>query len=122
MTSDLDWPTTAGVLRPKPFVIHTAEGPNVSLVYQDVDINLVVWNLLPGQETDSHKHPENAHTFIILTGKGEYIREHNSPVSISAGDFVIIPRDTVHLIRNTGSEAMSYLAVSSVGPHGYHRA
>jgi|SRR5581483_4724971 len=120
--TDLDWPTEAGVQRPEPYQIHRDDGANVSLVYQDQDINVVVWNLLPGQETDSHKHPENAHTFIILTGSGEYFREQDPAVAIKAGDFVIIPRETVHLIRNTGSAPMSYLAVSSVGPHGYSRA
>jgi quercetin dioxygenase-like cupin family protein len=122
MTADLDWPTEAGVLRPEPFEVQKPDGANVSLVYQDQDINVVVWNLLPGQETDVHKHPENAHTFIILKGQGEYTREADTPVPIRAGDFVIIPRETVHLIVNTGSEPMSYLAVSSIGPHGYTRA
>ena len=88
---------------------------------QDTDLNVVVWNLLPGQVTDSHKHPENAHTFLVITGEGEYVRESDPAVAIRAGDMVVIPRETVHVIRNTGSAPLSYVAVSSIGPHGYYR-
>ena len=122
MTVEAIWPQDTGVLRAEPYESYSTERANVTRVYQDTDINLVVWNLTPGQVTDAHKHPENAHTFIVLCGQGEYVRENDRPVPIHAGDFVIIPREVVHLIRNSGSEPLSYLAVSSIGPHGYSRA
>jgi mannose-6-phosphate isomerase-like protein (cupin superfamily) len=119
--AELDWPTTTGVIDTSPNRIYRDEDANVSLVYQDQDINVVVWNLLPGQVTDSHKHPENAHTFLVVCGEGEYLREGDAPVPIKTGEIVIIPRETVHVIRNTGSVPLSYIAVSSIGQHGYHR-
>jgi quercetin dioxygenase-like cupin family protein len=115
------WPEESGVIQPGPFQVYKDDDAHVSLVYQDTDLNVVVWNLLPGQVTDSHKHPENAHTFIVVTGEGEYIRESDPPKAIRTGDLIVIPRETVHVIRNNGSTPLSYVAVSSIGPHGYYR-
>ena len=110
-----------GVYDPHEFKAYSNEGPMVVRMYaEDPDASLVVWNLEPGQETDSHRHPENLHVFIVLNGHGEYVNE-GSPIPISPGQTVIIPRGVVHFIRNTGTEPLSYLAVSTYGPEGYVR-
>jgi quercetin dioxygenase-like cupin family protein len=68
-----------------------------------------------------HQHPESAHTFLVLCGEGEYVREGVEPSQIRAGDYIIIPRQVMHGIRNTGTERLSYLAFTSQGPNGYSR-
>jgi len=82
---------------------------------------LVVWNLEPGQENGTHQHPGNAHALIILEGRGDYVKEDGSTVSIRASECVIVPRGRVHGIRNSGDERLSYFAVTSIGATGYVR-
>jgi mannose-6-phosphate isomerase-like protein (cupin superfamily) len=80
----------------------------------------VVWNLEPGQAGAVHSHPESAHAFLVLCGSGEYVHG-DDVVPIKTGDCVIIPRQQVHSIRNTGSERLSYLAFTNQGVNGYSR-
>jgi quercetin dioxygenase-like cupin family protein len=110
-----------GVHRPDPYQRFSPEKATASRMYKDQDISLVVWNLEPGQENNIHQHPESAHTFLVLCGEGEYVRGEAEAVPIRAGDYIIIPRQTLHGIRNTGTERLSYLAFTSQGPNGYSR-
>lgn len=116
-------PTTigTGVHDPKAFRTFSAEKATVVRMYPDQDLSLVVWNLEPGQENDSHRHPENGHALIVLEGHGHYLRDDGSTVPINAGECVIVPRGQVHGIRNTGNVRLSYFAITSQGPSGYVR-
>jgi quercetin dioxygenase-like cupin family protein len=111
----------SGIHRPEPYQRFSPDRATATRMYKDEDISLVVWNLEPGQENRSHQHPESAHTFLVLCGEGEYIREDAAAVPIRGGDYIIIPRQVRHGIRNTGSERLSYLAFTSQGPNGYSR-
>ena len=62
------------------------------------------------------------HVFYVLEGRGTYVRREDKPVDVRVGQCVIIPRGQVHGIRNTGTERLSYLALSTYGPDGYVRA
>ncbi|GEM_PF-5105430 len=108
-----------GVLRDlAPFRSFSNQEANVVVTYEDVDQTLVVWNLEPGQENAPHVHPANAHTMMVLEGQGLFLRENES-VPIKGGDWIVIPRATLHGIRNTGKGRLSYLAVTTNGPEGY---
>jgi quercetin dioxygenase-like cupin family protein len=111
----------SGVHRAEPYQRFSPERATATRMYKDEDISLVVWNLEPGQENRMHHHPESAHTFLVLCGEGEYTREGTAAVPIRAGDYIIIPRQVPHSIRNTGTERLSYLAFTSQGPNGYSR-
>src|SRR6266540_4789556 len=100
----------SGVHRAEPYCIFSSERARSSRMYKDEDISLVIWNLEPGQTTKAHAHPESAHTFYLLSGRGEYIQEDLPPAAIGPGDCVIIPRTVRHAITNTGDEPLSYLA------------
>ena len=109
----------AGVLRDlSPFRRFSSEEANVVVTYEDVDQTLVVWNLEPGQENAAHVHPANAHTMMVLEGEGLLLRDGEA-APIKAGDWIVIPRATLHGIRNTGKTRFSYLAVTTNGPDGY---
>lgn len=83
-------------------------------MFADQDISLLVWNLQPGQENSTHAHPERAHTLVMLTGSGLYILgEQRQTVPVKKGDYIIVPRGTVHGMRNTGAEPLSYLTISN---------
>lgn len=110
-----------GVFNPMDFRQFAPEEATVVLTYgQDPDVGVVVWNLEPGQENSTHTHPDSAHVITVLAGSGEYLKDGN-PVPIKAGDCLVVPRNVVHGIRNTGSERFSYMAVTNVSPTGYTR-
>lgn len=112
----------SGVYDPLDFRAFDAEGATVVRLYHDdPDASVVVWNLEPGQENDSHTHPANLHVFYVLEGEGVYLRG-DGEVPVRAGQIVIIPRQQRHGIRNTGSSRLSYMAFSTYGPDGYVRA
>jgi quercetin dioxygenase-like cupin family protein len=109
-----------GVIRDlAPYRSFSREDANVVVMYEDVDQTLVVWNLEPGQENARHLHPANAHTMLVLEGEGRLLRADGAEAPIKAGDWIVIPRATVHGIRNTGTTRMSYLAVTTNGAEGY---
>jgi mannose-6-phosphate isomerase-like protein (cupin superfamily) len=64
----------------------------------------------PGGRTDPHQHTENE-VFIILGGAGEMvIGEESSP--IAAGEFVLIPADREHQLRNgSATESLEFLSI-----------
>jgi mannose-6-phosphate isomerase-like protein (cupin superfamily) len=112
----------SGVVDPLDFRTFSPDGATVVRLYHDdPDASVVVWNLEPGQENDSHTHPANLHVFFILEGEGTYLRD-DGEVPVRAGHAIVIPRGQRHGIRNTGKVRLSYVAVSTYGPDGYVRA
>ena len=104
-----------GVLKPEDFQVFSNEEPMIVGVYRDgLDIrHITVRNFEPGQETPLHTHPENAHCIYILEGSGHALREDADPVPIRAGQFLIVPRNLPHGLRNTGGTRLSYLGVNA---------
>ncbi|MEC9341684.1 MAG: cupin domain-containing protein [Pseudomonadota bacterium] len=96
-------------------------------VYTDgVDQAIVIWNLLPGQENESHMHPFSAHTFLIMEGEGLYVKGEPGTAEceefpVKAGQVILIPREQVHGIKNTGTGKMSYFAVTTTAGGEYKR-
>ena len=112
----------SGVYDPLDFRTFSLEGATVVRMYHDdPDASVVVWNLEPGQENDSHTHPANLHVFYVLEGEGVYLRD-DGEVPVRAGQCVIVPRQQRHGIRNTGTQRLSYMAFSTYGSDGYVRA
>ena len=105
----------AGVFDPVDFQTFSADEPNIVGVYRDgIDIrHITVRNFEPGQETPLHLHEENAHCIYILEGSGLSLREGAPPVPIRAGQFLIVPRNVLHGLKNTGSTRLSYLGVNA---------
>ena len=121
MTAPLAPQSSASHEQPSVFTLgayrnFTDGSPSATRVYKDVDLSVVVWNLEPGQVTEPHSHPDSAHAMIVLTGQGEYVKGAKPGVPIKAGDCVVVPREVVHTIRNTGSERLSYAAATNQGP------
>ena len=110
-----------GVYDPMDFRKYSAEGSTVVRLYHDdPDASVVVWNLEPGQANDQHQHLANLHVFYVLEGEGSYLKD-DALVPIKAGQIVVIPREQLHGIRNTGTARLSYMAVTTYGPDGYIR-
>ena len=92
----------AGICNPLEFRRFSAERGCVVPMYKDQDVGIVVWNLEPGQENSTHVHEASAHVMLVLEGSGQRISDSADPVPIRAGECLIIPRGSVHGIRNTG--------------------
>ena len=103
-----------GVFNPQDFSVFSADEPMIMGVYRDgVDLrHVTIRNFEPGQQTPLHVHPENAHCIYVLEGSGDVLVEGAPPIPISAGQFLIVPRDVPHGMANTGDERLSYLGVN----------
>ena len=103
-----------GVFDPEDFQIYHADEPNIVGVYRDgVDFrHITIRNFEPGQVTELHVHPENAHCIYILEGSGEVLYQDTPPVPIKTGQFWVVPRNVWHGLRNTGATRLSYLGVN----------
>lgn len=103
------------VLNPEDYQVFSQDEPMIVGVYRDgVDIrHITVRNFEPGQESPLHIHPENAHCIYILEGTGVVLREGGEPIPIRAGQFLVVPRNTPHGLRNAGSGRLSYLGVNA---------
>ena len=76
----------------------------------------------PGQENSTHVHEASAHVMYVLEGSGHRISDSGEPVPLRAGECLIVPRGSVHGIRNTGDTRLSYLAVTTLAEGDYVRA
>lgn len=64
----------------------------------------------PGEATTAHAHDE-LETFIVLNGAGAMQIGHETE-ELSAGDVVLIPRNTVHSFRNSSlSEPLTFITI-----------
>ena len=103
-----------GVFNPHDFSVFSADEPMIMGVYRDgVDLrHVTIRNFEPGQQTPLHVHPENAHCIYVLEGSGDVLVEGAPPIPISAGQFLIVPRNVPHGMANTGDGRLSYLGVN----------
>ncbi len=117
----------SGIIDPVSTRKFSDEQATVVPVYTDEqDIVIVTWNLMPGQENESHMHPNGAHAFIVIEGEGIYIKhqpgtQDYKEFAIKAGDTVNIPRGIVHGIRNTGDKPLAYFAITTTAGGEYQR-
>lgn len=72
----------------------------------------------PGGGPPPHTHSREDETFYILDGECE-IQIDNETFIASAGDFVNLPKDSVHRFTNTGSRPMSMIL--TFAPAGIER-
>ena len=127
-----------GVVDPKTKTKFKQEWADSVPLYRDEGNSAVIWCLQPGQENSLQYHDSIAHVFFIVEGQGQYMKgepgmadteapRETSPqskfvpktVPIKAGSVIFIPKKTIHGIRNTGTQNMSYVAIN-VG-EGYQR-
>ena len=74
-------------------------------------------NLEPGQENDYHLHPTTEHLHVVVAGEVEYTLGGLEPITVKAGQAVMVPENVAHGIRNVGNAPASYFAVTSPGDY-----
>ena len=102
-----------GVHDPKDFCRFAPDEAFNVAMYADPHLAISIWNLEPGQENAAHIHPTREHVMMVLTGSGIYLRGDEDPVPIQAGQCAIVPVGVVHGIRNTGTDNLSCMIISS---------
>ena len=66
-------------------------------------------HLAPGQSCGQHSTGDREELLVFLTGSGKAIIEAREPLDIGAGKVAYIPPQTLHDIKNTGTEPLIYV-------------
>jgi quercetin dioxygenase-like cupin family protein len=72
------------------------------------------------KEVKKHKHALHMEQVFILEGEGEMLLGEKT-IKVKKGDFVFIPKNTVHSLKVTSSSPMKVLSVQSPGFDGKDR-
>jgi quercetin dioxygenase-like cupin family protein len=82
---------------------HDLSAPGREVIQNRVDIS-----------TDAspirHKHPGGEEIIYVLEGSLEYDVDGQPPTTVNAGEVFFVPADTVHAVRNVGSDTAAELA------------
>lgn len=103
------------VNRERAKVLHTPHNseirPLMDRTTSDVERCSLAEELLPaGASVGRHYHVETEELYYILDGTGEMTIDDETR-EVATGDCVLIPRGSVHTLRNTGANAMRLLLV-----------
>lgn len=82
-------------------------------MYVGDEFRATVLTLLPGQAQETHMHPATSHAWFIVSGSGEVTMEDGRKERVGPGMFCVHPRNTVHGLKNDGSETLVYIALST---------
>ena len=100
------------VFRVADHVVTKADKLGSSRMYVGDEFRATVNTLLPGQAQETHMHPETSHAWFIVSGTGEVEMENGKREPVGEGYFLVHPRNSVHGLYNTGSETLTYIALS----------
>jgi mannose-6-phosphate isomerase-like protein (cupin superfamily) len=65
--------------------------------------------LKPGQSCGQHSTNDREELLVFLAGSGQAIIQGNEPFDIGVGKVTYIPPQTLHDIKNTGTEPLIYI-------------
>ena len=97
--------------------MYSDDAATVAFAYISGQLGVVFWNLEPGQENDYHMHPTTEHLHVVVAGEVEYTLGDLDPITVKAGQAVMVPEQVPHGIRNVGTVNASYFAVTSPGDY-----
>jgi mannose-6-phosphate isomerase-like protein (cupin superfamily) len=93
-------------------VVVSAEKLKSGRMYVGDEFRAVVLTLVPGQAQSVHLHPATSHAWFIVSGTGEVTMENGQRETVGAGHFLVHPRNSVHGLRNIGTDNLVYVALS----------
>lgn len=101
--------------------IQSSEGePIRSIVTESTDAVVVMWYLMPNQQINPHIHPSGQDTWIVLSGRGEYILDaEGKTMPIASGQIVVAHTGQVHGVVNTGNEPLQFVSVVAPQDAGF---
>ena len=69
-------------------------------------------SLRPGESNTERSHPDEEEIYLVLGGTAD-LRLGDEVASVTAGDTVYVPRNTVHQLTCTSAEPLEYLYVAN---------
>jgi mannose-6-phosphate isomerase-like protein (cupin superfamily) len=66
--------------------------------------------LEPGQGVEEHQHLDAEEVFFILSGRGVMLVD-GQPVSLIAGNLLLIEPGERHLLRNDGIDSLTFITI-----------
>jgi mannose-6-phosphate isomerase-like protein (cupin superfamily) len=100
------------IFRIADHIVVDAEKLRSGRMYVGDEFRAVVLTLVPGQSQSVHMHPETSHAWFIVSGIGEVTLEDGRRETVAPGMFLVHPRNSVHGLRNNGTENLTYVALS----------
>jgi mannose-6-phosphate isomerase-like protein (cupin superfamily) len=77
----------------------------------DEALSIARARVLPNTATKLHTLAHTIERYIILEGKGDVTLGETTPVSVSAGDVIIIPENCPQAICNTGNQDLVFMVL-----------
>jgi quercetin dioxygenase-like cupin family protein len=97
--------------------------PIRSVMSQTDACTVVLWHVLPGQKIAPHIHPHGQDTWIVQSGKAQYISDsHGTQTPIGPGAVVIAHAGQVHGAIQVGDEPFEFVSVVAPGEAGFQLA
>jgi mannose-6-phosphate isomerase-like protein (cupin superfamily) len=94
-------------------VVVDAEKLRSGRMYVGDAFRAVVLTLVAGQAQKTHIHPATDHAWFIVSGTGEVTMEDGKREIVKPGQFLVHPRNTVHGLKNVGTDNLVYVALST---------
>jgi mannose-6-phosphate isomerase-like protein (cupin superfamily) len=66
--------------------------------------------LAPGKQLTPHAHTDGEEFYYFLDGNGQMLQE-NEWLPVTQGDFVTVPVESVHSVKNTGTTNLIFITV-----------
>lgn len=92
---------------------HTSVPLKAQRVFTGDEFAVIVLTLLPGQEQKVHMHPATSHAWFIMSGTGVATLDEDREEAVGPGMMCVHPHGTIHGLRNTGSEPLMYVTLST---------
>lgn len=86
------------------------------ILYTGEESQLVLMNLIPGEEIGSEVHSDNDQFFRFESGNGDVII-NDIEYSVTDGDAVVVPKGATHNVINTGSVPLKLYTIYSPAHH-----
>lgn len=81
-------------------------------------VMMINWAKLPvGKAFEAHYHEDLDEVFVIMSGEAE-IKVGDEVEKLKAGDAVVIPMKSVHVMVNTGKVDVEYIALGVSSERG----
>jgi len=100
-------------MKPKPFAVELEDTKRFQRLLdkntQSYAMKSGRVHLEPDQSCGQHSTKENEEILIFLSGKGTALIEGSEPFEVGQGKAAYIPPETLHDIKNTGTEPLIYV-------------
>ena len=81
-------------------------------MYTSEEFRVAVFRMAPGQEQEVHLHPNTTHAWFVFEGTVEITLEDDQKQLAGRGTFCVHPHNSVHGLKNVGTDEVVYVTLS----------